>query len=225
MGRFSSFTQAAGSPFFYFEYDYLPSLVSAGWLQYVLLILQGIAFLVEHVAAWLKTAFLILPSPVFVNHGTDRTCPQATWVKNIALRDANFISPTQEQDQVSRDKQSLWRIAQAMSLFLQNSVRQAIDGWGIFEEGRKWVLPEEEQVCGSQIVALNCYKLLLAGNSQGLISAPASLAARCGQRLRTGSWGMNGSDLCKPCGPFPARGGTCPLWALSHSHWLEYQCQ
>lgn len=72
MGRFSSFTQAAGSPFFYFEYDYLPSLVSAGWLQYVLLILQGLAFLVEHVAAWLKTAFLILPSPVFVNHGTDR---------------------------------------------------------------------------------------------------------------------------------------------------------
>lgn len=193
MGRLSSFTQASGSLFFYFEYDYLPLLVSASWLQYVLPLLQAIDFLVEHVAAWLKTAFLILPSPFFVNHGTDHTCPQAMWVKNIALRDANFISPTREQDQVHWLKQSSWGIVQAISLFLQNSGRQAIDCWGIPEEGRKWVLPEEEQVCGLQIVALNCYKLLLTGNSQGLISAPASLAARCSQRLRSGSWGMNGT--------------------------------
>lgn len=32
--------------------------------------------------------------------------------------------------------------------------------------------------------------------------------------LNSGSWGMNGSDVCKPDGLFLERGGTCPPWSL-----------
>lgn len=219
----SSLTQASGSPFSYSCYGYSPFLVSASWLQYVLPFLQAIDFIWAHEClaedcishlvlplfhypwdwAWLSTG----------NMGQEHSpegMPPLFLPHENRTRSHETVSPREE---LYRQYLCFYRIQEAGHRLLR------------FPWGR-------QKVSLTRTVTVwltNCCLTLLqivAGWEQLVwcVSVPASLAARYRwETVSSGSWGVNGSHVCKPYGPFPERGETCPPWSLSH--WLECQCQ